>query len=488
MGAITAAHLYDLITCDHRLWRDLHDGMDGRDPINPFVQLLWEKGTAYEEEVISRLKQEFINLRFLPDKEKEEKTLKAMQEGVPLIYGGRICADDLLGAPDLLRHNGNGYVAGDIKSGTGLEGDEDDGKPKKTYAVQLALYTDILERLKLSANRRPFIWDINGEEIIYDLDESQGVRNPKTWWGEYQETLNFARAIRDKKAETEPAYSSTCKLCHWYNNCKQKLIDTDDITLLPDLGRGRKKHLQNYFGTCEELATRDLSEFIEGKKSKIKFVGPEMLQLFQERAKLRLSGGSPYFKEPVSLPTAPVELFYDIEVDTMRDICYLHGVIERTADGKTNFHAFMLNEPTPEEEARIFKQMIDFLNERQNWILYFYSPYERTWWRKLQVRYPHLLTTEGVDEIFAPEKNRAVDLYHGVAKKIIWPTIDHSIKTLAKHFGFEWRDSNPSGAASVEWFDRWVKSKDPADRQRIIDYNEDDCKAMHVMLDGVRAF
>ncbi len=70
---------------------------------------------------------------------------------------------------------------------------------------------------------------------------------------------------------------------------------------------------------------------------------------------------------------------------------------------------------------------------------------------------------------------------------MIWPTIDHSIKTLAKHFGFAWRDANPSGAASVEWFDRWVKTQDPIDRQRIIDYNEDDCKAMHVMLDGVRA-
>jgi predicted RecB family nuclease len=34
------------------------------------------------------------------------------------------------------------------------------------------------------------------------------------------------------------------------------------------------------------------------------------------------------------------------------------------------------------------------------------------------------------------------------------------------------------GAASIEWFDRWIKTGDPAIRQRILDYNEDDCRAM----------
>ena len=65
-----------------------------------------------------------------------------------LIYGGRIKIDDLLGEPDILRRNNDGYIAGDIKSGSGKEGgdEETDGKPKKHYAVQLALYTDILER------------------------------------------------------------------------------------------------------------------------------------------------------------------------------------------------------------------------------------------------------------------------------------------------------------------------------------------------------
>lgn len=483
---ITASQLYDLSSCEHRLWRDLHDDKVLRDPVNAFIRLLWEKGSSHEAELIEKLKLDFTDMGAIPESEKENATLAAMREGVPLIYGGRISADDLLGVPDLLRKQGNGYVAGDIKSGSGREGGDDDGKLKKSYAMQLALYTDILERLGLSASRRPFIWDIHGEEVIYDLTEPQGIKNKTTWWEEYQKALALARLIRDRELETEPAYSSTCKLCHWYSDCKKRLIETDDITLLPDLGAGRKKLLRPYFGTCEEIATRDLTEFINDKKTSIKGIGVDMLQRFQERARLRLSKGAPYFKTPVSLPGATTELFYDIEVDTMRDFCYLHGVVEKSPDGEVRFHAFMVDEPTPEEEARIFKQMIDFLKQRENWVMYYYSPYERTWWKKLQVRYPHLLKPEDVDAIFDPSEKRAVDLYHGVATKMIWPTMDHSVKTLAKFFGFDWRDANPSGAASIEWFDRWVKSRTHEDRQRIIDYNEDDCMAMQVLLDAIR--
>ena len=48
-----------------------------------------------------------------------------------------------------------------------------------------------------------------------------------------------------------------------------------------------------------------------------------------------------------------------------------------------------------------------------------------------------------------------------VIKATEWPTHDYSIKTLAKYLGFGWRDTNPSGAASIEWFNRWRREGDP---------------------------
>ena len=44
----------------------------------------------------------------------------------------------------------------------------------------------------------------------------------------------------------------------------------------------------------------------------------------------------------------------------------------------------------------------------------------------------------------------------------------------------------PSGAASIEWYHRWVETGDAAIRQRILDHNEDDCIAMRILLDAVQ--
>jgi predicted RecB family nuclease len=110
-----------------------------------------------------------------------------MHEGAfdePLIYSGRISANGLLGIPDLLRKEDGGYIAGDIKSGSGEEGgsDDDDGKPKVHYAVQVAFYTDILEQLGLSAGHRAFIWDVHGDKVGYDFTAPYGIRKPRTLW------------------------------------------------------------------------------------------------------------------------------------------------------------------------------------------------------------------------------------------------------------------------------------------------------------------
>ena len=181
MPPITASLLYALVECPHRVWLDATEDPAKRDVVSPFVELLWERGSKFERETIQKLDLPFTDLSGLSPAEKERETLAAMQRGDQLIYSGRIAAGDLLGQPDLLLREGNGYLAGDIKSGAGEEGaDEDDRKPKKKYAVQLALYTDILAKLGFSAGRRAFVWDLRGDHVDYEFDVSQGPRTPET--------------------------------------------------------------------------------------------------------------------------------------------------------------------------------------------------------------------------------------------------------------------------------------------------------------------
>jgi len=486
---ITAALLYDLVQCPHRPTMDLFGDASKRDEMDAFVQLLWEKGTAFEHEVIDGLELPFCDLSAYSGEEKESQTFEAMRRGEPLIYSGRISVDDLFGEPDLLRHEGDGYVAGDIKSGSGEHGEGSDSELKKHYGVQLALYTDILERRGFASSRCPFVWDVHHEEVTYELEAPQGKRAPWTMWELYQTTLARAQGVVTRTEQTSPAYCASCKLCHWRAACLEDLERSDDLTLLPELGRKKRDSMSDRIATVSELATINIGAFTSGKKSEFPGIGSNTLNKFHKRAILaKTKDARPYLTAPINLPQVETELFFDIEVDPMRDFCYLHGFVERTG-GKNSterYVSFFADVVSEDEEKRVFAQAWQYINSSQPCLIYYYSKYERTIWRQLQSKYPSVCSAEDIESMFDP--NKSVDLYYDVIKKATeWPTRDYSIKTLANFLGFQWRDTHPSGAASIEWFHRWIQTGDTAIKQRILDYNEDDCRATRVVLDGVRS-
>ena len=493
MKMITATQLYDHVTCPRRVDLDAHaDGLRKAD-VSPFVRLLWERGASHESDVVRNLPAGTVLLAGLAGPERERRTAEAMHAGVDLIHGGRISADDLLGDPDLLVRRGGRYLPADIKSGRADESGGDDegepGRPKPHYAVQVALYVDVLERQGWSAGRHPEIWDVRGERVTYDLEAARGPRTPTSLWDLYAASRDAVRAILASPHSTRGALSAVCGFCHWREVCSTELEAAGDLTMVPALGRAARDVLSSSIPTLDALATIDTEAFVRGKKTVFPGVGPDRLRLYKARARLLTTpGAAPYLRTSVNIPSTRTEIMFDIEADPMRDIVYLHGFIERTGrDSATEvFTPFYAGTPTPEGEREAFAGAIGYLADRPDATVFYYSRYERTMYRKLQRRFPDVCSAETIEAIFTPP--RSVDLYCDVVLKATeWPTRNHSIKTIAKFLGFSWRDTEPSGAASIEWYHRWIESGDPAIRQRILDYNEDDCRATAVVLDGIRA-
>jgi len=483
--------LYNYVKCPHRLTLDLFGDYSKKDRISAFVKMLWEKGTDFENQVIKDLKVPFLDLSTFSEGEKEKRTREAMQNGTKLIYSGRISSDHLIGEPDLLRKEGNGYICGDIKSGSGLESENDlsESKLKTHYAVQLALYTDILERLGISGGPIPFVWDIHCREIKYDLNSQQSIRNPESWWVKYQNCLKEATQIVNHDLKTLPAYSATCKLCHWRTYCFKILKKADDLTLIPELGRSKRDVLIEYLSSISELAHANIYQFQIGQKTIFPRIGINSLKKFKERAVLLSTEHSePYLKDQINLPKASVELFFDIETDPLRDICYLHGFLERRNmdDHIERYVAFFSDQPNEQEEKNAFKKAWSFIKQSLPCVIYYYSAYEKIQWKRLQQKYSDVMTEEDIESMF--NRKHTIDLYHDVVKKKTeWPTNDYSIKTLATYLGFHWRDKNPSGAESIEWYHQWARTGKVKIKNRILKYNEDDCIATRVLLDGIRS-
>jgi len=48
--------LYNHVQCPHRVLLDFFGDPDRRDPISVFIQLLWERGSALEQETIENFR------------------------------------------------------------------------------------------------------------------------------------------------------------------------------------------------------------------------------------------------------------------------------------------------------------------------------------------------------------------------------------------------------------------------------------------------
>jgi len=163
-----------------------------------------------------------------------------------------------------------------------------------------------------------------------NLTVPQGPRNPDSLWDFYKQCLDQVRAIISQTESTRPALASDCKLCHWRSTCKRQLKNEDDLSLIFELGRAKRDVMISELATVKALSNADIDNLSRGEKTVSPRIGINNLRKFQNRARLLTEpSANPSITRPFELPTSEIELFFDIETDPMRDICYLHGFVER---------------------------------------------------------------------------------------------------------------------------------------------------------------
>jgi predicted RecB family nuclease len=496
---ITASKLYDYIQCHHRPWRDIWGPQEEKiKEANPFVELLWEKGVKHEEKIISRFG-DFLDLKDGLLDERFQRTIKAMKSKTSLIYQGVLKYENLLGIPDILKKlPDDTYIPIDIKSGTGFEGaDEEEGeegKPKKHYSVQLCLYNDLLKKLGFASHNSGKVIDIHGEEVEYNLTSPMGTRTQETWWEFYEKVKKHVDFLMKNEYKNKPAMAGACKLCPWYNSCKKWCEEKKDLTNVFYLGRSIRDRLN------EDLLIENIDEFLEldveevmkqkeaekktGNKNFLFRIGKDSLLKSLQRAKILYQTKKPVSYEPIIFPQVSYELFFDIEDDPTQEFVYLHGIYERNGK-KERFIDFSATEISDEAEKEAWRKFWQYIYSlpQNDFAVYYYSHHEKTTYKKLQKRYSDIISLEKIEAFF--ENPNVIDLYGIVQKQTDWPVGSYSLKALATYLGFSWRDSTPSGALSIQWFNNYIETKDKSVLKRILEYNEDDCKATMILKDNL---
>jgi predicted RecB family nuclease len=144
MKHITATDLYNYNKCKYRVYMDKNTDEGQKDPVNYFLELLWQNGQAHEEKAVEYFKTQkdktFVEVTTSNTTDEEalrkgaRETLLHMKNSVNFIYQGVLLRDGedslfsqtplLVGRPDIImRVQGKSdfgdytYVPVDIKSG-----------------------------------------------------------------------------------------------------------------------------------------------------------------------------------------------------------------------------------------------------------------------------------------------------------------------------------------------------------------------------------
>lgn len=486
---LTASKLYDYFQCPHKVWRDQHGPQEEKiQETNPFVELLWNKGVLHEQKVISAIGP-YVDLSQGTLDERFVRTQDELNKSTQLIYQGVIRFENMLGIPDLIKKSEEGYYFPvDIKSGKGMEGvddyEEDEGKPKRHYAVQLCHYNEILTKLGYKTLQKGFIIDITGKEVEYDLASPVSSRGSESFMDLYKKVKNEVSDLMQNRTNNKPALAGSCKLCPWYHSCKKWVSDEEDLTKLFYLGRSKRDTINEDIGITRvsELVNVNIENLLARKKKEKGFlrgIGEGTLSDIIRRADIMVNKKQPEFRD-IQLPDKPIELFFDIEDDPTQDFVYLHGIYKKDPLGE-EYIPFIATEHSEEGEKETWAKFWAFIRSlpENGFAVYYYSPHEKSTYRALQRKYPEVISEADLAIFF--DSSDWVDLYHVVLKNTDWPLSSYSLKELATYLGFKWRDETPSGALSIQWYNQFLESKDLSVMNRILEYNEDDCKATMVL-------
>lgn len=305
-----------------------------------------------------------------------------------------------------------------------------------------------------------------------------------------------ARAGDLPEAYQSPAIYRECDFCRWHDHCTQ-VVAADDLSL-----RIRKARLDRPevlalrelgITSVHDLAHADLDALLDDylPRTRGRSGAEDRLRLAQRRARMladgieleRLSEG------PLDLPRHALEIDLDIETSA-DDHAYLWGFY--LDDGVTRtYKAFARFEPmTDAAEQALAEEAFGWLRAvtaGRDVAVYHYSDYE--------VIRVHRLAAALDDDLawWADDyAHRAfVDLFQ-VVKRNFFGASGLGLKVVATHgAGFTWRDEEPGGLASQSWFADAVSAPTAAAREaarrRVLEYNEDDCRATHALRAWLRS-
>jgi len=261
-----------------------------------------------------------------------------------------------------------------------------------------------------------------------------------------------------------------CQICEFSQFCHDQALNEDTLSLL----RGLKEKEVTRYARKGILTVTQLAHTFRPRRSG-KRVPPRNNHHYYALQALAIRDKRVYIFGAPKLLDAPVCIYLDIEGNPDQGFNYLIGMT--ICKGGENEHfSFWADNKT--EECLIFEKFLATVNSYEDFVVFSYGGYERTFLKRMRKQAKRKLP---VDRVLKALVNTLSLIY----AHIYFPTYSNGLKDIGSFLGFSWTDRDASGIQSIIWRSIWEDTGDEKWKKKLIVYNMEDCAALKIVTEFV---
>ena len=471
------------LSCKHIIFNEKYekDLKLKRQPNTIVDEIMFDKGNIHEKQYFEKLKKKFSkvkDIKNLKNVDKFKETLKAMQQGFEVIYGGWLTDGKWRGESDFLeinfkRHSNFGnysYTVIDTKNSNKIKGD---------HIYQVGVYCDLLKKIQGVFPEKFYILLKNNKKEEVKLNDVFEVF--------HSQKNDYENFLKKEVNETVPEKCNFCNFCDWSKVCEQNWIKNRHLNQIGGINKlNIKKFNKNGVNTIDDLVKIKPGTKLKGLRDEIitKRIEQAKLQLQYEKDNKPIFKNieeNLYIRKGFNILPKPSEgdIFFDLESSQHaydEKIEYLFGIFY-IEDKKEKFVPLWAHNKNEEK-----KNVIEFFDFTKNHFkkfpnakIYHYANYEINALERLTSIYK----VKSIEYDNYLRNGKFVDLFRVVKQSIIVSENSYSIKNLEKFYNFKRKGDVQKGEKSEEFYIEWTKNKKSKLLDEIEFYNQQDCKSTY---------
>lgn len=302
------------------------------------------------------------------------------------------------------------------------------------------------------------------------LNDKSSVLNASIRLTQYSKKAQKLLAVLKEiinREEPPPFYRNPhCPECQFKDSCYKKLKQRDCISLLPGMSA---KVLAKYHSKGMFTITQ-LSHVFRPRRRGRRPQNRNGSYLWDLKA-LAIREQKTFVIYPPDLEKSFKEIFIDFEGLPEEGWIYLIGIVIKEEGKDDETYSYWANGKS--EEAEIFEKLLDFLVGHPDAPIYHYGSYESKALKQAAKKWPEIFEQE-LPEI----ERRLVNVLGYLRTHVYPPTYGNGLKEVAGFLGFQWRNQEVEGVLSMKWRKDWETGRDDILKEKLLQYNLDDCNAL----------